>query len=311
MAKIRGQFDVSLSVPIDVAPGITTSDLEACNFQIEENMVTILPLNITPVIPYPNGDYEPPKLTEIRVWIIMEIDLVKENGKSLAIPLDKEQRFETLLVDVSRRFVRLIKHKTNQWHLDTRHPVHAYSYKYWLDDVQLGTVWPQELGSKRLPEYAHGRILFHSDDFRGELSHETWQDVITEISQPTSVALNDELLHDAKNFRSEMRYDVSVLYAAIASEFILEKVCVSLLKLKKGLSEEQSEAKASKMRVPQLLKLMSELDPTLPLKYENVRSLFHLRNNIAHGKISTVLHQEANGAIRTAEQLKRDLAPFL
>jgi len=311
MAKIRGQFDVSLSVPIDVAPGVTTSELELCHFQIEEDMVTILPLKITSVISYPNGDYEPPKLTEIRVGIIREIDLGEEQEESLTLSHVEEHRFEKALVDASKRFVTIIKHKTNQWDLDTRHPIHAYNFEYWLDDMRLVTVWPQEPGAKRLPEYAHGRIIFRLGDFQGELSQEMWQEVVTEISRPASVALHDELLYDAKTFRSHMRYDASALYAAIASELILERACVDLLKIKNGLSEKQSEAKTNRLKVPQLLELISELDPSLPVDYENVRKLFQLRNKIAHGEIFTVTPQEANGALSTAEQLKHDLTAIL
>lgn len=311
MAKIRGQFDVSLSVPVDVAPGVTTSSLEPCHFQIGEDMVTILPLNISRVISYPEGDYEPPKLTEIRVWIIRGVDLGEEQEENLTLSPDEERRFEKVLVEASKRFVTAIKHKTNQWDLDTRHPVHAYNYQYWLDDVQLGTAWPQEPGTKRLPEYAHGTIVFRRGDFQDELSQEKWQEVVTEISRPSSVALYDELLYDSKTFRSHMRYDASALYAAIASELILERACVSLLKIKNSLSEKHSEARTSRLKVPQLLELISELDPSLPVEWENVRKLFQLRNKIAHGEIFTVTPQEANEALGAAEQLKHDLAAIL
>jgi hypothetical protein len=49
----------------------------------------------------------------------------------------------------------------------------------------------------------------------------------------------------------------------------------------------------------------------LPVKYDNVRTLFQLRNKIAHGETLTVTWQEANEALSTAEQLKYNLAGIL
>ena len=311
MAQIQGQFDVSLSIPIDVAPDFPKSGLTPCHFQIEGDMVTILPLNITEVTPYPGGDYEAPKLTEIRVWISREVDLGREQEASLTLSPDEERRFEEVLVEASRRFVTIIKYKTNQWDLDTRHPVYSYDYAYSQADVRLGTVWPMEPGTKRLPEYASGIIMLHTRDFQDELTRDIWQEVVAEVSYPASVSLHDELLYDAKTFRSHMRYDASVLYAAIASELILEKACSSLLGIKGGLNDKQCEATVSKLRKPQLLELIHELDPSLPVKDKDTKKLFRLRNKIAHGKVKTITWQEANEALSIAEQLKQHLAGTL
>ncbi len=311
MATIRGQFDVSLSIPIDVVPDFPISGLDPCHFKIEGDRITILPLSMTLVTPYPDGDYEPPKLTEIRIWISREIDLGRKQEKSLTLSTDEERRFERVLIEATRHFVTIIKHKTNQWDLDTRHPVYAYNYAYSQADERLGTAWPMEQGTKRLPEYAIGRIVLHTRDAQSELTQEMWQEVATEVSRPASVSLHDELLHDAKTFRSHMRYDASVLYTAISSELMLEKVCGSLLRTKNGLSDKQSEAKVSRLKVPQLLEQICKLDPSLPIEYENVRKLFQLRNRIAHGETITVTWQEANEALRTAEQLEQDIAEIL
>jgi len=311
MATIQGQFDVSLSIPIDVAPDFPISGLAPCHFQIEGDRITILPLSMTSVTLYPDGDYEPPKLTEIRVWISREIDLGREQEESLTLSTDEERRFERVLIEATRHFVTIIKHKTNQWDLDTRHPVYAYNYAYSRADERLGTVWPMEQGTKRLPEYAMGRIVLHTRDAQSELTQEMWQKVATEVSRPASVSLHDELLHDAKTFRSHMRYDASALYAAIASELMLEKACVSLLGTKSCLTEKQRKAKVSRLKVPELLELICELDPSVPVEHENVRKLFRLRNKIAHGETKIVTWREANEALRTAEQLKQDLAGIL
>lgn len=311
MATIQGQFDVSLSIPVDVAPDFPISGLDPCHFQIEGDRITILPLSMTSVTLYPDGDYEPPKLTEIRIWISREIDLGRKQEESLTLSTDEERRFERVLIEATRHFITIIKHKTNQWDLDTRHPVYAYNYAYSQADERLGTVWPMEQGTKRLPEYATGRIVLHTRDAQRELTQEMWQEVATEVSRPALVSLHDELLHDAKTFRSHMRYDASVLYAAISSELMLEKACGSLLRTKNGLSDKQSEAKVSRLKVPQLLEQICKLDSNLPVEYENVRKLFQLRNKIAHGETITVTWQEADKALSTAEQLKYDLAGIL
>jgi len=309
MAKIQGRFNVSLLVPVDVVPDFPASGLDSCHFQIEGDIVTIMPLNITKAIPYPDGDYEPSRLTEIRVWINREIDLRREQEESLVLSADEEQKFEKILVKATEHFVTVIKNKTNQWDLDTRHPVHAYSFEYWLEDVQISTAWPMKPGDKRLPEYAQGGISLRPSDFQDELSQEMWQEVVAEVRRPAPPHPQDELLYDAKTFRSHMRYETSVLYAAIASELMLREACARLLKTEGGLSDRQCDL-IVKMNIPQLFELMHELNRSFLIKYEDVRNLVELRNRIAHGRSNTATHQEANEAIGTAEHLKRSLAKF-
>jgi len=311
MAEIQGQFDVSLSIPIAVAPNFSGPHLPPCQFQIDKDRVTISPLNVIEVTYYPDDDYESPKLTELRVWISREIDLGVEQKESLTLSPDEERGFEIVLVEATRRFVTIIKHKTNQWDLDIRHPIYAYNYAYSKGDMQLGTVWPLEQGTKRMPEYALGTIISHTRDFKKELTQDIWQEVAAEVSRPTLVSLYDELLYDAKTFRSHMRYDASALYAAIASELMLEQACESLLRTKSNLNNKQCEVKLRKLNKHQILNLIRELDASVPVKYEDVRKLFNLRNNIAHGKAQTVTGQEAAEAISTAEQLKQHLAGIL
>ncbi|MBM3157519.1 MAG: hypothetical protein FJ004_09595 [Chloroflexi bacterium] len=311
MAEIQGQFDVSLSIPVAVTPDFLEPNLSLCQFQIDGDRVIISPLNVAEAIPYPDGDYEPSKLTEIRVWIIREIDLGREQEDSLTLSPDEERLFERVLVEATRRFVTIIKHMTNQWDLDTRHPIYAYDYDYSLGDTQLNTVWPLQQGAKRMPEYAHGVIIFHTRDFKKELNQEMWQELANEVLRPISVPLYDELLHDAKNFRSHMRYDASALYAAIAAELMLEEACGSLLRTKGNLSNKQCAVELRNKNNQQILNLIRELDASVSVKYEDVRKLFNLRNKIAHGQAKTVTGQEAAEAINSAENLKQHLKDML
>lgn len=308
MTTVHGQFDVKLSIPIDVAPDFPVSGLTTCKFQLDADRIILSPLCITPVTSYPDGDYEPPKLTEIRVLISREINLREDN---LILSREEEQTFEKVLVEATIRFVTIIKHKTNQWDLDVRHPVYAYNYAYSLKDVQLPTLWPMEPGHMRMPEYHMGTIIFHTSELQDELTQDIWQEVIAEVSSPASVQFHDELLHDAKTFRSQMRYDAEVLYAAIASELMLEKACGTLLRRKGGLNDRQCDSIVSKLRIPQLLELINELDPSLPVKEKDTKKLFQLRNKIAHGSIKTVTYKESNEALGIAEQLKQNLEGIL
>jgi hypothetical protein len=309
VAEIRGQFDVSLPIPIGVGADFPGPGVAPCLFQIDGDRVTILPLSVAQVNACPDGDYEPPKLTEIRVWITREIDLGQEQEEGLVLSPGEERAFEKVLVEATRLLVTTIKHKTNQWDLDTKHPVYAYSSTYSRGDMQLGTAWPMEQGAKRIPEYALGIII--TSGFQEELSRDVWKEVIAEVPRPAPVSLHDELLSDAKTFRSYMRYDASALYAAIASELMLEKACWNFLRTKSGLSGKQCEAIVNVLKVGQLAKLIEELDPSLSVKREGVRKLFHLRNKIAHGKAQSVTWEEAHKALSTAEQLKQDLAHIL
>jgi hypothetical protein len=147
--------------------------------------------------------------------------------------------------------------------------------------------------------------------FQEELNRQVWEEVVAEVSRPTSVPLHDELLSDAKTFRSHMRYDASALYAAIASELMLDKACWNVLRTKNGLSGKQCDAIVKALKVLQRFELVRELDPSLSAKHEDVEKLFQLRNKIAHGKAEEVTGQQANQALGTAERLKHGLAHIL
>jgi len=311
MAEIQGQFDIRLTTAIDVSPDFPKSGLSLCQLQINQSKITISPLEIAEITVYPDGEYDSPKITDIRVSIIKELDIVGNIKEELTLSRDAEHIFEEILVEATRQFVTIIKHNTNQWDLDTKNPIDAYNYAYSLGDTRLTTLFPLEPGTMRIPEYAHGRIIFSTQDMHVELSQDIWEKVVAEVSQRVSVPLYDELLSDAKAFRSRIRYDASALYAAIASELMLGKMCRFLLKAKEGLSDKQCESKVVKLRVLGLFKLIQKLNPDLTTNYDDVRELFRLRNKIAHGEILTISPQEASKALRTADQLKNDLSVIL
>jgi hypothetical protein len=98
-----------------------------------------------------------------------------------------------------------------------------------------------------------------------------------------------------------MRYDLAVLYSAIASELMLEKACQSILNTKHVLNEDQCETIIEKLRIPELFKLLHQLDPGFPINYRDVEEFFKLHNKIAHGVVQEVEWRSAKEAIDIGE----------
>ncbi len=308
MTEIKGLFEVSLTKPIAVSFDFPDPGLAVCQFKMEGDTVSIWPLQITEGVCY-EEDFDPPKINEIKVGIVKESTL--DIRRSLILPRTEEQEFERKLIEAVSHLVTTIRHKTNQWDLDTRHPIHTYSYEYWVGDTKIVTTHPLEAGAKRYPEYIAATIAFATDDFYSELSREMWQEVITEIRGPRSIFPYDELLADARTLRTNMGYDTSVLYAAIASELMLEKACQNILITRHAFNEKQCIAFVAKMRIRGILELIKNLEPTLPLNYKAVNKLFELRNKLAHGQSQNITGDKAAEAISTAKYLRDVLSGLL
>jgi hypothetical protein len=301
MVEVKGEFEVILTKAIDVAQDFEITGLPMCQYENDDNKITISPHKISEAQVL-DGDYEPAKLLEIKVWILRKIDLKDSERKILSH--QEEMVFEKILVESTRRLISIVKNKTEQWDLDSRHPVYAYSAKFWCGDNKIVVNFPLAEGQKRLPEYSHGTIIFSTRDLQGELSSEIWHTIVEIIPQPIIIPAYEELITDAKTSRSQMRYDLAVFYCAIASELMLEKSCESNLKEKHGLNEDQCEIIIGKMNVPELFQLIHKLDPQFPMTYGAAKELFTLRNKIAHGAIQDVEWENANSAIDIAEQLR-------
>jgi hypothetical protein len=196
MVEVKGEFEVKLSKAIDVVSDFTEPGLVMCKFQMDDSRIMISPLKISEP-EYDDEDYEPAKLMEIKVWIIRnyEFDITEKK----LLPHHEEKAFEKILIESIRRFVTLIKHKTRQWDLDTRHPVYAHRAKFWYGDNQTESDFPLPEGDWRLPEYSYGTIIFTTRDAHDELSRDTWQTVVNEISHPVTIPPYEELLSDANS----------------------------------------------------------------------------------------------------------------
>ncbi len=306
MTIVRGQFDLTLTTPISMSFEVVQGELEPIKFEIDNSRVMIQPPKITEGTDY-NGDVEPPRLIDVRVWIIKEVlDTSPESLKKLSG--DEEVSFEKILIEAVRRFVTLVKLRTDQWSLDTRYPVYSYKYAYFLGDDTLDTSFPLSKGSRKMPEYFKGRLTFETYE---ELTIDAWRGIVQAIGVPTPLPIHEEFLYDARIFRDSGQYHISILFAAVAVEVILEEVSEKLLKAKGTLTDSQCDAILSGRRVPSLVKLVKELEPSIQLDRKNLEWLLQQRNKIAHGKTRISKGQDAGKAIGVATALRRQLSEIL
>jgi len=309
MEDITGRFEVTLSTPVDLSPDFPSSGVPACHLEIDGSRITIVPLKMTETVDYGDGDYESPQLTEIEVTIVKEAAV--EGGGEPRLPRDEESKFESVLVDATRRFVTLAKHKTSQWDLDVRHPVHAYSSEYSRQGTPLSTSWPNREGTRSMPRYFVGTLIRNTREAYEELSSKTWDEIVETISTYSTPPYYDELVADSISFRLRSRYDSSVLYGAIAAELMLERACHILLRTDHNLSEDQCETITKRMNNPAKLDLLGKLAPDVRVDGKAVTKLFELRNKIAHGRSVDISWEDAVGSASTVEHIKRVLSSVL
>lgn len=307
MTIVHGQFDLTLTTPVSMSFEIVQEELEQITFDIDTSRVMIRPLKIKEGTDY-NGDVEPPRLIDVRVWIIKEAILVTDTEGQQKLSGDEEVSFEKILIEAVRRFVTLVKLRTDQWSLDTRYPVYSYKYAYFLGDDTLDTSFPLSKGSRKMPEYFKGRLTFETYE---ELTIDAWRGIVQAIGVPTPLPIHEEFLYDARIFRDSGQYHISILFAAVAVEVILEEVSEKLLKAKGTLTDSQCDAILSGRRVPSLVKLVKELEPSIQLDRKNLEWLLQQRNKIAHGKTRISKGQDAGKAIGVATALRRQLSEIL
>ena len=132
-----------------------------------------------------------------------------------------------------------------------------------------------------------------------------------DVKATVALPLYEEFLYEALTLERSMRYDESVLYAAIAVELTLEGGCKALLKGKGNLTNDQCDAIISDRRIPSLIELIRKLDPSLRIDAGKIQDITSLRNKIAHGESHRLTWQETTTAVRIARGLKRDLAGIL
>lgn len=308
MVKVRGQFDVTLTTSITVYPDVKLEELSTCEFSIDDNQVAVRALRFTDLVDYGDGSFDFPKLTDIRVWITRNLNLMADKQNLPLLSREDEDNFERVLIDATRRLMTALKQKIGQWNLDTRHPVYAYTYKYFVADRSLSTTWILPSGQRKMPEYSGGVISLET---HGELTDTIWDEITQLVKSPVNLPAYDEFLHDARTFRSNMQYDTAILFSAVAAEVILEETCRKSLKAKGNLTDSQCDAILADRRIPSLGKLVKELQPNIDMDGKQLEWLFKQRNRIAHGVTRISTWQDAAKAIRTTVVLKSKFIDIL
>ena len=140
-----------------------------------------------------------------------------------------------------------------------------------------------------------------------ELTTDVWEEITHLVKQPVEMSPHDELLNDAKTFLANMRYDPAILYAAFASELLVEETCRKLLQLKGALIERQCDVVIQHCINQSRIELINELSTLSRVRWKPLDKFFKQRNQIAHSGKRNVTWQEATDAILTALSLRRDL----
>ena len=289
MTQVIGEFVAVMPAPISVAPGI----LNLLNqhrapdpLKIRSSASEVLVCLGEQTDPTFNEHGEVDQLPMIKsfiVWITRDVSLQSDPTGRETLSVDDERKFERILVEAVKRVVSAIKQRTRQSFIDTRHPIHSYSYKYRAGDQTVDTVFPLHSGSHRMPEYTHGRLSFaylHSE----ELDETKWKVIQTEMDAPVELPLYDELIHDAETLRFDMRYQLAALSSAIAVELILSEICSTLLRREGNLQDTQIQAILSDRRTTSIVRLIKELSPSVQIENKEIQSVFEERNRIAHGE---------------------------
>ncbi|MYA61261.1 MAG: hypothetical protein F4X94_01610 [Dehalococcoidia bacterium] len=207
MTKLTGEFTATLPSPIVTAPDILNlmnqhraPSLTLC---IDKSEILVLIEEQTDAIFDEYGDViELPQIKSFKVWLTRDVCLDSDSEGCGIVSTNDERRFEDMLVEAMGRVVSAIKKRTGQPSIDTRHPVHSYSYKYHRADETVNTMFLLQEGNHRMPEYAWRAISF--DSLCGELDENMWEAIQTDVASPVEIPLYDEFLHHATMLQYSM-----------------------------------------------------------------------------------------------------------
>jgi hypothetical protein len=305
MPKLTGIFEVKLRTPIYVSFDFDVSRVSELDLEVHGNNILIRPLEPRPHIQDKAGDIvEPPVLERISIWITKNVPrVVVPTPKQW--PAEERKRFEPIIIEAARRFVKAIAARTGNWELDYRQPVYSYTSRYILQDENLPAESLQNNAWLIPKESAEGLIIWHGDEFIGDLTEDIWKKMAADIQKPVGLNHYDEAIFDAMRFRRQLRYDTALLYAAFAAETILKEISIALLG-RRGLTLEQIDVLLDHARMPSLIQLIRTFPEVALPKFGNhkLENLFEIRNAIAHKKKTSATASEASSAIRVARELK-------
>ena len=288
VTKVTGEFTAVVPGPIAAAPEVLNllnqhRPPDPLDLSFSESEVLVRLGEQTDPIFNEYGDVDQlPMIKSFRVWIKRDVSLQSDSTGKETLSIEDERAFEKILLEATKRIVSAIKQRTRQSFIDTRHPIHSYSYKYHMADQAVATVFPLSSGSHRMPQYTLGRISF--GPFGEELDEAMWRGIQSEVSSPVELPLYDELIHDAATLRWDMRYQLAALSAAIAVELMLSEICSTLLRCQGNLRDIQIQAILYNRNTLSKFQLIKALDPSVQIDNKEIQDLFEERNRIAHGE---------------------------
>ena len=315
--KVTGEFEVTFRTPIDVSFDFDETKVQSLQFVIDGSTIVIHPLKLSPpVIDDEYGPIESPAIEKIRIWITKDVPSL--NGlSSKQLSTQERERFEPIIIEATRRFVTAVKARTRQCNLDHRHPVRCYTSKYSLKDERLTAEFLDEKVNIIPKEDVAGLIIWVASELEGELTEGIWEEVAVAVRQPVNLNHYDEAILDAKTFRTNLRYDTAILYAAFASETILKELGAIILKSKVGMGENQIDKLFRNMNIPSIIELIESLHGLELPRFgkHKLEKLFEFRNTIVHkkrvsGTGTRTEATDANGAVIVAEELRELLHKY-
>jgi len=310
MAKVEGSFDVTLPVPISsLGLTILNRNVTALEFEIDNANVELSPGRFTNIWVDPETDEPvPPHLGGIKVRITRAAGVTRDEHGNRRLDTNEEHEFERILIEATRRFVTAVKRKTRQWSLNTRYPIYSYACAYLDTQLSPGVQFlpPRETG--RLPQYWFESMTY---DTPRELSGRDWSQVAIDVQQPVDFPFYQELILDAESFRAQMRWDSTIMSAAIGIELILRLTYSALLARTGDLSDEECEKLAEEITTRKLVNKIAKLEGTFASVKPEVHKLLDQRNDAAHGKRRDLSSDDAAFAIRIAGGVQSRLSPVL
>lgn len=159
MPKVTGEFEITLLTAICISFDFDVNKVAALRLEVDGNNVLVRPLEPRPHVEDEEGELiEPPALERISIWITKDVSgLVGTAPKQL--PTEERKRFESIIIEATRRLVKAIAAKTGNWELDYRQPVDCYTPKYFLQDEKLPAEFLQEGTRLRPEESVEGQII--------------------------------------------------------------------------------------------------------------------------------------------------------
>ena len=218
----------------------------------------------------------------------VEIDVEMD---ATAFPPPDEQRFEDAACKYLLRFLRCCRHRSEQFQIDPRWEPDSYNVVFINHDTgetQAGGLSGTMRMQSNPPSLDESHWDKIGDDLRGDPNFDIWE----------------ELLLDARLYRSQNNYRMAVLNAAVVIEAIMTRYMKHKLMNREIASKSQIEKFVNEVSNRDLavvgLGLVSKIAESVR---EDCRKTLDLRNSILHVPKKNVTGGEASLALKAVEAL--------